>query len=64
MIACGVFAIIVGLMTAIFDKNEVIVSDMTGKIARVDEFLKDNKVGMGFRERVRMYLFYLAENKR
>jgi hypothetical protein len=32
MIACGVFAILVGLMSAIFDKSDAVVSDLADKI--------------------------------
>lgn len=60
MIACGVFAILVGLMAAIFDKSDAIVSDLSDKIIQVDSFLSKNKIDIPFREKVRTYLFFLT----
>jgi hypothetical protein len=60
MIACGVFAILVGLMGSIFDKGDALVSDFSEKILLIDTFLIKNNIGVGFREKVRMYLYFLA----
>lgn len=60
IVACGVFATMVGTMGAIFDKPEALISDFQDKIMYIDQFLVKNKVNYALRARIKKYIFFLA----
>ena len=64
LIACGIFAYIVGAISSILNDSDSIVGVLKEQARHVNTFLMMKGIPRDLRSKVRSYLEYLEENKR
>ena len=64
ILACAVFAYIIGSLSTIIDNEAEKIAEFGDKILQINEFMIFHKMTTDFRIKVRKYLDYLHENKK
>lgn len=64
IMACGVFAYIIGSLSTIIDHKSALIVEFKDKIMQVNDFMVHNKFPIDFRIKVKRYLQYLYDNKK
>jgi len=64
IVACGVFAYVVGSIGTIVNRSSTIIQDFKDKVLHINQFMVQQHLPKEFRRKVKRYFDYLAEYKR
>jgi hypothetical protein len=64
ILACGVFAFIIGSLSTIIDHKADMLLEFKEKILQINDFMIFKKLPLDFRIKVRHYMNYVYDNKK